>query len=90
MLELLILFVGGVARLISSLKLNKYTSSHLKNNTPIGALNFLSLIYIVTLFLAYFGYLNLDDLVAFADGFFIANAIIGLLSAIITFQKKAF
>lgn len=83
----LILFVGGVARLISSLKLTVYTSSHLKNGTPIGALNFLSLIYIVTLFLVFFNYLELDDLVAFADGFFIANAIIGLITAIILFEK---
>ena len=83
----LILFVGGVARLISSLNLTKYTSKHLKNNTPIGALNFLSVIYIVTLTLVYFGYLTLDNLVAFADGFFIANAIIGLITAIILFDK---
>ena len=83
----LILFVGGVARLISSLKLNSYTSKHLKNKTPIGALNFLSLIYIITLFLVYFEYLSLDNLVAFADGFFIANAVIGLISAIILFKK---
>lgn len=83
----LILFVGGVARLISSLKLTSYTSSHLKNKTPIGALNFLSLIYIITLFLVFLDYLNLDDLVAFADGFFIANAVIGLITAIILFKK---
>ncbi len=83
----LILFVGGVARLISSLKLNSYTSTHLKNNTPIGALNFLSLIYIITLFLVYYEYLSLANLVAFADGFFIANALIGLITAIILFKK---
>jgi|TARA_B100001063_G_scaffold214684_1_gene215133 amino acid efflux transporter len=83
----LILFVGGVARLISSLKLNSYTSKHLKNNTPIGALNFLSMIYIITLILVYFDFLSLENLVAFADGFFIANAIIGLITAIILFDK---
>ena len=83
----LILFVGGVARLISSLKLTSYTSKHLKNKTPIGALNFLSLIYIITLFLVYFEYLSLANLVAFADGFFIANALIGLATAIILFKK---
>jgi amino acid efflux transporter len=84
----LILFVGGVARLISSLKLTSYTSSkHLSNKTPIGALNLLSLIYIITLILVYFKILTLDNLVAFADGFFIANAIIGLITAIVLFQK---
>lgn len=83
----LILFVGGVARLISSLDLTPYTSKHLKNNAPIGALNFLSVVYIITLTLVYFKYLSLDNLVAFADGFFIANAIIGLITAIILFDR---
>jgi amino acid efflux transporter len=83
----LILFVGGVARLISSLKLTTYTSKHLSNKTPIGALNLLSMIYILTLILVYFEILTLDNLVAFADGFFIANAIIGLITAIVLFEK---
>lgn len=83
----LILFVGGVARLISSLEFTKYTSKHLKNNSPIGALNFLSSMYMLTLTLVYFKILNLSTLVAFADGFFIANALIGLITAIILFDK---
>lgn len=83
----LILFVGGVARLISSLKLTTYTSKHLSNNTPLGALNLLSMIYIITLVFVYFNVLTLDNLVAFADGFFIANAIIGLITAIVLFEK---
>ena len=86
----LILFVGGVARLISSLKLTIYTSKHLRNNTPIGALNFLSIIYIITLVLVSLDYLTLDNLVAFADAFFIANAIIGLITAVILFDKGFF
>lgn len=83
----LILFVGGVARLISSLNISSFTSKHMKNDTPIGALNSLSLIYMITLALVYLQYLTLDNLVAFADGFFIANAIIGLITAIILFEK---
>lgn len=83
----LILFVGGVSRLISSLKVSSYTSKHLKNGTPIGALNFLSFIYMITLVLVYYKYLNLANLVSFADGFFIANAIIGLITAVVLFEK---
>lgn len=83
----LILFVGGVARLISSLHLISYTSKHSKNGTPIGALNSLSIIYFIILALVYINYLSLENLVAFADGFFIANAIIGLITAIILFEK---
>ncbi|WP_072681263.1 APC family permease [Arcobacter sp. LA11] len=83
----LILFVGGVARLISSLELTKFTSKVTKTRVPIGALNFLSIIYMITLLLVYLNYLTLDNLVAFADGFFIANAIIGLITAIKLFEK---
>lgn len=83
----LILFVGGVARLIKSLQISKFTTKISKNNVPIGALNFLSIVYIITLFLVYFDYLSLDNLVAFADGFFIANAIVGLVTAIVLFEN---
>ncbi|RXJ67693.1 hypothetical protein CRV08_10000 [Halarcobacter ebronensis] len=83
----LILFVGGVSRLITSLQLTKISSKVSKNGVPIGALNILSIIYIITLFLVYFDYLTLDNLVAFADGFFIANAIIGLITAIVLFDR---
>lgn len=83
----LILFVGGIARLTSSLNFTKYTSKHLKNGTPFGAINFLSSIYIITLLLVYLNVLNLTNLVAFSNGFFIANAIIGLITAIILFEN---
>ena len=82
----LILFVGGVSRLISYLSFTKYTSKHLRTGAPIGALNFLALTHLGILVLVYVEYLTLDNLVAFADGFFIANAIIGLLTAIILFE----
>ena len=83
----LILFVGGVARLISSLNITKYSSKKTYTNIPIGALNILSIIYILVLVLVYFKILNISDLVTFADGFFIANAIIGLVTAIKIFEK---
>ena len=90
----LILFVGGVARLIFALSEKKSnfitikTAKNLKNGTPIGALNALSFIYMITLYLVYIEVLSLDNLVAFADGFFIANALIGLVTAIILFEKS--
>lgn len=82
----LILFVGAVARLISYLSFTKYTSKHLRTGAPIGALNFLALMHIGMLILVYINYLTLDNLVAFSDGFFIANAIIGLFTAILLFD----
>ena len=90
----LILFVGGVSRLIFALSekksnfITKKTSINFKNGTPIGALNVLSFIYMITLYLVYIEFLTLDNLVAFADGFFIANALIGLVTAIILFEKS--
>jgi len=89
----LILFVGGVARLIAALSsensnfFTKKTIKHLKNGTPIGALSALSFIYMIILYLVYVKILTLDNLVAFADGFFIANALIGLITAIILFEN---
>jgi len=83
----LILFVGGVARLISSLKLTSYSSKHISSGSPIGALNILGFIHIITLTFVYFEILDISNLVAFANGFFIANAIIGLITAIVLFEN---
>ncbi len=83
----LILFVGGVARLISSLKLTSYSSKHISTGSPIGALNILAFIHIIVLILVYLDIFNISSLVAFADGFFLGNAIIGLITAIILFEN---
>ncbi len=83
----LILFVGGVARLISSLKLSSYSSKHLSSGSPIGALNILAFVHIATLVCVYFGIFDISNLVAFANGFFISNAIIGLITAIVLFEN---
>ncbi len=83
----LILFVGGVARLISSLKFSKYSSKHISSGSPIGALNILGFIHIIILTFVYFEILDISNLVAFADGFFISNAIVGLITAIVIFEN---
>ncbi len=83
----IILFIGGVARLISSLKLTSYTSKHIKTGAPIGALNFLATIHMITLTFVYLDIFDVANLVAFADGFFIANALIGLITAIMLFEN---
>jgi len=83
----LILFVGGVARLVSSLKFHPYLSTHLSSGSPVGALNILGLIHLIVLVLVYFKIFDISSLVAFADGFFIANAIIGLVTAIVLFEN---
>lgn len=85
----LILFIGSISRLISSLKLTQYSSRHTHAGTPLGALNILTAINLGVLALVYFEVFTLKTLVAIADGFFLANAIIGLVSAIILFKKGA-
>jgi len=84
----LVLFVGGVARLISSLNLSTYSSRRLKTGSPYGALNLLGLVHIIVLYLVYIEFFTKANLVALADGFFIANAIIGLITAIKIFENS--
>lgn len=83
----LIMFIGGVARLITTLNISKVTSYKLKSGSPIGALTILALIHMFILYLVSIEILNISKLVAIADGFFIANAIIGLATAIKLFEK---
>ena len=86
----LVLFVGGVARLISSLHFTKYTSTHISSGAPKGALDFLAMVHMIVLYLVYKNILDISSLVAFADGFFISNAIIGLITAIVIFENGFF
>lgn len=85
-LSTVLLFVGGVSRLISGLTsecqgilglLNK----RLENGAPVGATVFLCSINAIVLGLVYVKVFTTEDLVALADGFFIANATIALLAA---------
>ena len=86
-LSTIILFVGGVARLISSLQLSTFTSIHTSSGAPLGALSFLAVVHLTILSFVYYDIINISNLVAFADGFFIANAIIGLTTAIVIFDN---
>ncbi len=84
----LILFVGSVARLISSLNITDYSSKHSKAGVPIGALNILSLIFVLTLAGVYFRVVDIESLVAFSNAFFISNALIGLITATKLLKSK--
>ena len=83
----LVMFIGGVARLMASLKLTRLSSKYLENGAPIGALSILAVIHISILFLFYMKIIDIAGLIAIADGFFIANAMIGLSTAIILFDN---
>lgn len=83
----LILFVGSTARLVSSLNLTPYTSTYSKTGIPLGALNVLTALILIVLALVSANIFTLESLVAIADGFFLSNALIGLVTAIILFKS---
>ena len=81
-----LMFVGGVARLICAVSYEKMLPQILgrraRNGAPIGAILFLTLFYVLVFFATYKDIITIAQLVALADGFFIANALIGLFTAI--------
>lgn len=81
-----LLIVGAIARLIHSLSSEKYLPKVFqrknKNNIPyIGVIYFTS-VHSIILILTYFDLLNIESIVSIANGFFLANAIIGLIASI--------
>lgn len=85
-LSTVLLFVGGVSRLIAGLTSKSkgvlaLLQKRLSNGSPIYATLFLCTINAIVLGLVYAHLFTTEDLVALADGFFIANATIALLAA---------
>lgn len=80
-----LLFVGAVARLIGSMAKEKYLPGILgatnRCGAPVGAIALLTAIHLAVLGAAAFGIVDTEILVALADGFFIANAFIGIAAA---------
>ena len=54
-----------------------------KENVPILAVIFISLLQAAVLYLTHLGYLNVEKLVAFANGFFVINVSLGIAAGII-------
>jgi APA family basic amino acid/polyamine antiporter len=80
-----LLFVGGVARLINSLASDRILPLILtkksNNGSPVTALILLGSIHFIFLVSSSHGFYNVKSLIALADGFFISNALIGILAA---------
>lgn len=80
-----LMFVGGVARLVASLAfeghLPEILSIRTASNAPAAAIAVLTLVHLMVLLLAWQGLIHVEGLVALADGFFITNAILGLVAA---------
>lgn len=80
-----LLFVGGVARLIGALAAENFLPRALgivnRQGAPVGAIVALTAVHLTVSIAATYGAVTVETLVALADGFFIANAAIGLAAA---------
>lgn len=85
-------FVGGISRLTASLadsgQIAKFFGKRSKNSTPVSAILFIMSVHILLMVLLWLDILNIEILVAIADGFFITNALIGILAGMILFQSR--
>ena len=80
-----LLFVGGVARLIASLASGSGLSclaAKSANGAPVTAIAVLTGIHAGLLILVHLHLINIEQLVAVANGFFLSNALIGILAAV--------
>ena len=88
-----VLFVGGCARLIQSLASNghfpKFFSKKSSSNVPITAVLSLSIIHSIECILANYGLLSIDAIVAYANVFFICNALLGIFSFMKLYRTKS-
>jgi APA family basic amino acid/polyamine antiporter len=81
-----LLFVGGVARLMNALALTGslpgIISFRTRTGAPAGAILILTVFHICLLMIVNWGWLDVEKLVALADGFFIGDALIGILAGV--------
>ncbi len=81
-----LMFVGGVSRLMGALSreqmLPEFLSKKNRSGAPLGPVLFYICFYTLMFFAVYKGIFDVAKLVALADGFFLANALIGLFTAI--------
>lgn len=88
-----ILFVGSVARLMGTLGsdggLPKVFSKVSKNNSPFVSILFLTVVNSISLILSILGISNIEKIVAYANVFFIMNALFGILASMKLYKTKA-
>ncbi|OEH93569.1 APC family permease [Bacillus solimangrovi] len=87
-----ILFIGAAARLINSLAIENVLPKKLgyrtKNNVPLGGILAISISHLFVFFLIFMEWINVTQIVALADGFFISNVLVTMLAAIKLFDQK--
>ncbi|SHO52538.1 APC family permease [Desulfopila aestuarii] len=89
----ILLFVGGTTRLMASLGdegiLPRGVASRSRTGAPYVALGLLTLVHLGLLGGVYLELFDIEELVAIANGFFICNAMIGIISAMRIFDDTA-
>lgn len=81
-----LLVTGGVARIINSeskhVKLISLLSYRAETNVPVGALSLLSIFHFIVFIFLYVDLINMEQIVALANAFFISNALCGIVGAL--------
>lgn len=80
-----LLIVGALARLINTLSSEEYLPKFMekknKNDIPVNGVLYFTTMHILVLTLVNLGILNLELIISIANGFFLANALIGLIAS---------
>lgn len=87
-----LLFVGSVARLITSMADEGYMPKifirRTKNGSPLSSIIILCFIHSMNLLLSLKGLINLEKIVSIANLFFICNALMGILASMKLYKTK--
>jgi|LGVE01.1.fsa_nt_gb APA family basic amino acid/polyamine antiporter len=81
-----LLIVGALARLLSTLSSEGYLPKTLSKKTKadinINSILYFVIVHLIVLFVYYLDVLNIERIVNIANGFFLLNAVIGLVAAV--------
>lgn len=86
-----IVFAGGVARLVAHLGehggMPVFLAKRNRFGAPTNAMVTYTLVHVTLIGLASYGLMDLADILAVSDGFFLTNALLGTLAAVRFFRK---
>ncbi|BCS87657.1 APC family permease [Pseudodesulfovibrio sediminis] len=89
-----IMIIGGISRLIATLagvgKLPGVLAYKTASGAPVAALGTLFSVHLINMVLLYFQYITLEQLLAFANVFFLANSLVAILAAMYLFPSIFF
>ena len=85
-------FVAGITRMMAGLSDEKVLpailSKRSKENVPVVAVMVIGALHLIVLGFVHFGYFNVEKLVAFANGFFLVNVLIGVGTGVVLIKNN--